>query len=454
MIRLCILLVATVSLLSCVCAHGTMKSPRERGSLNNKQFGSFGVEGLAIDYCHHCNNGGGVNGVKKHMTGNWNEWDPMNKAAPFRHDAGLCGDPFSDVPPRAHEKGGIFGPPKSMPYSAVYEMGETVTFEIAMGTNHDGYFSYYVCDVTKCGGDVSELCFKGGHCRQLFRAKEPDCEAANTKRCAPIDPDFPGRWYTPKGHKATMSMKYKLPEDFKCKDCVVIWYWATANSCFEKGVKEYYQKYPQFNEQGQVIINRCVTSPPEEFWNCADVRITGPGVPAPAIMPPGVAYAEGDSDGNESMEMSNMPKYEANDEMDQAAKEVPEEMDSKKTVSSETNNENPIAMDSKEEIPMDTYKEEPMALNTKKAVSEAAPVPTRTPEPETKASVSDAELSGCTLNDTYVEEAKAQANGNDGCKPKWKQCGGNGYNGPTNCCASLKCVTFNQHYSQCQPYSM
>ena len=39
----------------------------------------------------------------------------------------------------------------------------------------------------------------------------------------------------------------------------------------------------------------------------------------------------------------------------------------------------------------------------------------------------------------------------DSCVKDWKQCGGEGYSGPTTCCGYSKCIVKNAAYSQCSP---
>lgn len=403
-----------------VIAHGSMKTPRERGSLNNDLMGSFEIDDIPIDSCHHCNNGGGVGSTKNHINGDWMEWDPLNMFAPFRRDAGLCGDPIDESTPRAHEKGGKYGPPETMPYSAVYKMGQTVTFDIMMSTNHIGYFSYYVCNVLKCDGDVSEKCFREGYCRQLFRATEPECESASSTRCSPIDPAFPGRWYVPQGLVGTMSMKYKLPAGFKCRDCVVIWYWATSNTCYEKGVQEYFLNYPKYNKKAQENMGRCRTKIPEEFWNCADVRITGPGVSPPAIMPPILHSFQKYDDFSEK---NNSLKYGSNFKYHEKAHKLGYQKE--KSVNPKMETPRPV-------------------LVAKSNLSAYESSKDRRIHPYNNLEV------GKRIAKPVQHENNSYNNSNLICRKAWKPCGGKEYRGSTICCAQLKCVVLNEYYSQCQ----
>ena len=67
---------------------------------------------------------------------------------------------------------------------------------------------------------------------------------------APIDPDYPGRWYLPPkrdedwvsdpdavagvDYAYTYAMDYHLPE-MTCEHCVLQWHYVTANSCKPTG---------------------------------------------------------------------------------------------------------------------------------------------------------------------------------------------------------------------------
>lgn len=303
-------------------AHAAWTSPRCRGTYNTNalKLPDMGVKGVPKDDCPHCLNGGGKGSVMAAAKNNWVPWEPMDKTKPFRHDSGLCGDPEKNPSPRAHEKAGTFGPPKGMPYAATYKAGQEVGFQIDVHTHHNGFFEFFICNVDKCGGDISEKCFKGGHCRQLMRAEVPECESKKSMHCSPIDPDYPGRWIMPcrvgahvgehfmggAGADKGKYMKYKLPEGFACQNCVMQWYWASANSCNPPGFKEYFDKYPMEawgecpgdgGAKGARNPNLATCGGPtfpEEFWNCADVRVNANGAAGDA--PTSGASEEEDDD--------------------------------------------------------------------------------------------------------------------------------------------------------------
>lgn len=441
MVKLAVTLLSLTALLNIVIAHATMKTPRERGALNVGEFGSFDIDGFPTDNCHHCNNGGGTGAVQKASNGTWTSWEPLNPAMPFRRDAGLCGDDVSSPKPRHHEKGGKYGPPASLPYSVVYKTGQVIEIEVAMSTNHLGHFTYFICDVGRCGGDVNEKCFHQGHCKKLIRAVEPECESATNKRCSPIDPKFPGRWYVPQGLMDTMKMKYQLPKGLVCKDCVLLWYWATANSCFDRGVQDYFKKYPSYNLKSQENMSLCGSSFPEEFWNCADVRVTGLGVPDPEIMPP-TFDSDDDKDGDEKEE----------DELTLLNDEV-------SPVSAETMNSMLHAPEKAQSQSGIQHHHVPQPTDPPMIAPTVTPSPRRTERCHTgitnspissNSNHSSATASQVDNKKKAMKNGKMQ-NASGKCQAKWKQCGGKEYTGATNCCTGLQCAKLNDYYFQCKP---
>lgn len=286
-------------------AHATCVWPRTRGSLvtnailNNipkngifrkYKFKHYRITSILPNNCPHCANGGGKGGVMKAANGKWFPYEPTNPKLAFRRDHGMCGDAISAPTPRNHEFGGKWGYPKS-PIVAHYKTGQTVEFVVDVTTNHNGWFDFFICDVTKCGGDINEKCFKNGHCHTLMREKTAVCESQKSMECAPVDEKYPGRWYLPcrkKGFEHFMGgpyMRYKLPKGFSSKHAVIQFYWVTANSCNPPGHLDYFKRYPMkawgncIGDGGALggrntMLAECGPGGfPEEFWGCADVSV-------------------------------------------------------------------------------------------------------------------------------------------------------------------------------------
>jgi hypothetical protein len=77
-------------------------------------------------------------------------------------------------------------------------------------------------------------------------------------------------------------LKYKLPKDYTCEHCILQWYYLTGHKCQPPCLDKdkYYpncKANPKFAGTYLAIMDYC-TSPwaayPEEFWNCADIKIT------------------------------------------------------------------------------------------------------------------------------------------------------------------------------------
>eukprot|EP00177_Eucheuma_denticulatum_P002069 GFKZ01003703.1.p2 GENE.GFKZ01003703.1~~GFKZ01003703.1.p2 ORF type:complete len:424 (-),score=45.39 GFKZ01003703.1:277-1548(-) len=288
-----------------VSAHGMMCGPRQRAAYVSPDKCGFNVEidedPVVIDFCAHCLNGGTVATVKANLPpGGWKEYDPIGDYQGSANRAGICGDPKGRVD---HMIGGDFMPYDSVPIVANWKTNSVVDFTAEIDTNHNGYFEFFICNMDKCNKpDIDGSCFEQGHCVRLDRVPHPDCEdtSVNTDfECGPIDPIYPGRWYLPcrnTGHVGVHivggesgTMRYQLPRGFRCKWCVVQWYWATANSCAPRGFLNYFERFNQpfgttcpsdgggFGAHRPGMASCGGDKVPEEFWSCADVQITNNG---------------------------------------------------------------------------------------------------------------------------------------------------------------------------------
>jgi Lytic polysaccharide mono-oxygenase, cellulose-degrading len=124
--------------LAAVCltvdAHGFVSQPRQRGSLRSQR--SLVPQVLdptaPIDYCPHCQNCGGVGGVRK--------GGPWKMYAPFEYARGgitMCGDP---VGKNDHTSKGQYANPASMPFAATYKPGSVANFECTSNQSHASVF--------------------------------------------------------------------------------------------------------------------------------------------------------------------------------------------------------------------------------------------------------------------------------------------------------------------------
>lgn len=201
------------------------------------------------DYCPYCLSAGGVGVVSN------------GKSWPSKHH-GLCGDPFSQATPRNHEAGGKYWSGRP---TATYQKGQIVQFTTQLSAFHRGRLGFRICKIvgTSIAAEqeqLSEDCFQQSVLKQ---ANVPGAQA-------PGDPWFHlGRIETT-GATTTFTASYQLPKDLVCDGqtakCILQWYYLTGNSCNPPGEPSKYSN---------TGLETCGAGAPfpEEFWNCADVRI-------------------------------------------------------------------------------------------------------------------------------------------------------------------------------------
>ncbi|KAI0563544.1 hypothetical protein FGB62_37g00 [Gracilaria domingensis] len=280
-------------------AHGFVSDPRQRGALNIRNHITQAIDDKApIDYeCHFPAGdkstvpGSGFRSVKSAAGNNWTPYEPLNPF--FKWRCGVCGDHLYHA--QDHLRGGrYYWDAKRV---QTYEQGSVVFFESEIITHHNGFYEFYVCDIDRCGDDISPRCFTEGHCTKLIRARGP-CDSGDHPGCGPIDRNYPGRWYLPcitsepmmvGGNERTIA--YVLPPWLVCDHCVIQWYWTAANTCNPPGVADYFTgpdapRWKPCAGQGGAVggwtssKGECGGDAfPEEYWQCSDVRIVPRGAP-------------------------------------------------------------------------------------------------------------------------------------------------------------------------------
>lgn len=137
----------------------------------------------------------------------------------------LCGDPHDG--PFHHMAGGRYA---NGVIAQTFTEGQTIDIEIVITAHHKGEFNFFLCDLPE-GSSASTPVTKS--CLRKHRLRMPN---GKTKYQLP----------PPAGSPSHYNMQYKLPQGVTCSRCVLQWYWKTGNS---------------------------PGAYPEEFWNCADIRI-------------------------------------------------------------------------------------------------------------------------------------------------------------------------------------
>lgn len=238
--------------------------------------------------------------IRRAAGGVWTPFEPLKKN--FRWRSGVCGDLKSGS--QDHLEGGKYYYGGKV--VAGYKEGGIIDVSLKIIAHHNGFIELHICDVEKCGGEISEDCFRAGHCYQLKRAPNSRCDSGSDMDCGPIDPSYPSRWYLPcpqisfkrkewrrYGGK---KMQYLLPPGLRCKHCVLHWYWATGHTCNMPGTRNYFDGpngprwgscQGQGNSRGGIARNAKDCGPnrfPQEYYQCADISIAASGVKKGAMI--------------------------------------------------------------------------------------------------------------------------------------------------------------------------
>ncbi|CAN8065887.1 unnamed protein product, partial [Agarophyton chilense] len=294
---LCALLLLLL-LLPRAAAHGLLTDPPQRGILAGNKFAPHlePVPGAPVDFYAHfpagdksTTPGAGKLSQERAASRNWTPFTPFDPSFVWR--SGVCGD--SKTGTQDHLKGGKYYFDAHI--VRAYRQGGLLHMTNAITAHHNGFVEVHVCDVSKCpDAEISQPCFtRTNACIQLQRAAVPECDSAMSAHCAPIDRAHPGRWYLPCSTGARFDeygrsdhMVWSLPSHLYCAHCVLHWYWVSANTCNPPGVKEYYDGPDaprnwgscrgQGGAVGGVARNQMAcggTVFPEEYYQCADIRI-------------------------------------------------------------------------------------------------------------------------------------------------------------------------------------
>lgn len=283
--------------------HGLMNTPNQRGTLAGRENWVKRVidKNAKTDYLGHFPAGrkdwrvpgsGKASQEKEGKSRGWKPFEPLKKG--FHWRAGVCGDLKEG--PRDHLRGGEYYHGGKI--VATYRKGSVISVGISIVAHHNGFMELHVCNVRKCGGEISENCFRQGHCQQLQRAPNKHCDSGKSRMCGPIDRKFRGRWYLPctryplNNFKVETfgpsTIKYRLPKHMVCEHCVLQWFWTSANSCNPPGVIDYFDGDDRPKNWGSCVGHGGARGGvargqqpcskhrfPEEYLQCADIAIRG-----------------------------------------------------------------------------------------------------------------------------------------------------------------------------------
>lgn len=280
--------------------HGLLTLPNQRGALSRSNFIRNPVPGAkdtVLDpYMHFPagvkgpNDAGYKSQIRAAGREGWTPYEPFRRVHRWRF--GICGDTLNGID---HLRGGRYY--NGGRISGVYYQGYNIDVGIAFHANHHGFMELHVCDVSKCGGEISKQCFYNGHCFRLEQARTQVCQSGRDRRCGPVDRNYPHRFYLgcdkmtlaqilgfqPFGGDRTIL--FKLPRHLSCDHCVLQWYYVASHRCNAPGLVEYYDG-PDAPHWNNCSINGHPMEPvergrvqcggrhfPQEFVQCADIQI-------------------------------------------------------------------------------------------------------------------------------------------------------------------------------------
>lgn len=251
--------------------------------------------------------GAGAASQKQAASSNtWTPFEPLSVDNDWRY--GVCGDLKTN--PKRLKGGRYYYGGKVV---REYVSGGLLEMDISIVVHHNGYMSGVVCDLSKCADDdISESCLQTpGACVQLKRAPNPICDSGDSMDCAPIDPNYPERWYIPctrqvdpekdvdfygRDGAGNPTILYEIPRELECEHCVLQWYWVSGDRCNPPGTKAFFTNPATRPNWGNCpgaggARNGWVFKKsdcgrqrfPEEYVNCADISIRRAEGQNPAI---------------------------------------------------------------------------------------------------------------------------------------------------------------------------
>lgn len=204
-----IAVILILNLINEIRGHGMVMSPPGRGS-------RWRTDRTArINYDDNGSNCGGYS----------NQW--MN----FNGLCGVCGDPYQDTKPRAHELGGKYGGVGVI--VANYTKGSVIQVTVKITANHLGKFLFDICNLDYEG--ESENCFAKNQLVTVDGKREYEIGSAAK--------DY--------------FVSLRLPSTLSCNHCVLRWQYICGNNwgwCPEGG-------------------GRLGCGPQENFRTCSDIKI-------------------------------------------------------------------------------------------------------------------------------------------------------------------------------------
>ena len=206
------------------------------------------------------------------------EWDPQS----------LNRKPASATCGRSPSSGINYDITPGPRIEATYSCGQTIDLSVTLTAHHKGHFQFKACPISP-GQAATQACFDARKLRFI------------SGHGANFDPNYPERAYIPPAPPGTQASngsglwnyqyRFQLPAGVSGDLVLLQWHYITANSCLPPGYDRY--QFPAGWHPGN--LGACQSLPldgsvggalPEQFWNCAEVRITNNCQGGPTPTPP------------------------------------------------------------------------------------------------------------------------------------------------------------------------
>jgi hypothetical protein len=236
--------------------HGHLESPRSRNYLStSSQIGSLSQR------------------PKNDFNTNFDsEYNP-NSLNFGGNTYGVCGRSGPTKTDYTHWKtlSGTTMPPS---IQATYTEGAVVELKTTISAAHKGHIEFYLCEDVN---NPTQECFN----------RHPLEFVSYPAFGSPKDTNYPNRGYIAPNDLSPV-MNFRLPRGISGDHVLLQWKYVAANSCLPKGYTQY--PFPSGWSPGNLPLCPDVYQDsgglPEQFWNCADVRINSSSGGSPTPVPP------------------------------------------------------------------------------------------------------------------------------------------------------------------------
>jgi len=236
--------------------HGFLATPRSRNFVANedgKWWAPPGEVHPKPESCPHCLNRGGVAAGACGIVDGYDYTSPLDS----------LGAPYTGAVQGAYAEGGLFD------------------IEFVLTAHHKGHVELSLCADSASPTNECFDAHKAEFVEDLKYGAPPDPAHPERGYVAPNDGSVPADYSnavpTSEGGGMHFKMRYRLPAGVSGERVLLRWHYVTGNSCSDVGYDSYAFPSPswwspQVAQCGPLDVTG--NSGGEQFWNCADIRIT------------------------------------------------------------------------------------------------------------------------------------------------------------------------------------